>query len=128
MYYFYIIESVGGRVGFGITTNPTERNKQYVSHSGDMLKFRYLYGGMRSHATALERTIKTQWEDDLWKVEDWKTEWLTSDISLTDFEKRVKNLIDERHLKLKLVATDFDFTMSLDTFAVPITNPIKETS
>lgn len=113
MYYFYIIQSVGGRVGFGITTNPTERNKQYVSHSGDMLKFRYLYGGIKAHATALERIIKTQWVDDLWKIEGWNTEWLVSDVNLKAFHERVVELINERHLKLSLVATDFDFTMPL---------------
>ena len=115
MYFFYIIESVGGRVGFGITSNPTERNKQYTSHSGDVVKFKYLYGGMKSHATALERTIKTQWVDDLWKIEGWKTEWLVSDVKLTDFASRVESLIAERHLKVKLVATDFDFTTELNS-------------
>ena len=41
MYYLYIIESVGGRAGFGIAANPKERNAQYVSHSGDIVKFKY---------------------------------------------------------------------------------------
>lgn len=113
MYYFYIIESVGGRVGFGITTNPTERNKQYASHSGDIVKFRYLYGGMKTHATALERTIKTQWVDDLWKVEGWNTEWLVSDITLDEFFSKVDDMVRERHLNLRLVAVDFDFTKQL---------------
>lgn len=114
MYYFYIIESVGGRIGFGITTDPRERNKQYASHSGDIVKFRYLYGGMKTHATALESTIKKQWVDDLWKVEGWKTEWLADQIGLAEFHERVSDLIRERHINVRLVATDFDFTKPLD--------------
>jgi predicted GIY-YIG superfamily endonuclease len=113
MYYFYVIQSVGNRVGFGITSNPVERNKQYVSHSGDVVKFRYLYGGIKAHAMALERTIKTQWVDDIWKVEGWSTEWLISTIGLEDFASRISDLIKERHLKLELVAKNFDFTMQL---------------
>lgn len=113
MYYFYIIKSVGGRLGFGITSNPTERNKQYTSHSGDMVKFIYLYGGLKTHASALERTIKTQWVDKLWKIEGWKTEWLNSDIDMHEFVNDVNSLITDRHLKVELIATDFDFTTPL---------------
>lgn len=112
MSYFYIIESVNGRVGFGITSNPIERNKQYAAHSGDIIKFKYIYSGLKSHAHALEQIIKNQWFDDLWWIEDWKTEWLLKDIKIDDFHNRVHQLIIDRHLKLKLIVTDFDFTQS----------------
>jgi len=57
MYHFYIIISVSGRIGFGIAQDIAERNKQYCSHAGDIVKM-YVYQGLRSHAKALERTIK----------------------------------------------------------------------
>jgi hypothetical protein len=113
VYYFYIIVSVGGRVGFGITKNYYERNKQYASHSGDIVSFVRLYAGSETHANALESIIKKQYVDNLWWVDDWKTEWLNKDISLKVFEKHVEDLIQDRHMKLKLLVKDYDFTQEL---------------
>ena len=109
MYYLYLVTNLNGRAGFGIATDPKERNRQYASHNGDIIKFSYLYGGLRAHAKALERTIKTQFIENIWKIEDWNTEWLTSDVSSQDLKNYVDSLIEERHYRLKLVATDFDF-------------------
>ena len=109
MYKFYIIENLRGRAGFGIAQDEKERNKQYTSHSGDLIKFPFLYGGQRSHAKALERTIKTQWVDNLWIVDDWETEWLKDGITIQMLKEHVDQLIKTRHYKLQLVATDYDF-------------------
>lgn len=108
MYYFYLIESLGGRAGFGIAQDPKERNKQYCSHAGGIVNM-HLYGGLRAHAKALERTIKTQYIDNIWKIEDWKTEWLNDDVPMSDLKKYVESLIHERHFKLKLVAKGYNF-------------------
>ena len=113
-YYFYIIRSVSGRAGFGIAANPRERIKQYTSHSGEIVKFPYLFGGQRTHAKALERTIKTQYADNIWVIEDWKTEWLNADITVEHLYSYVNELIKQRHFKLQLVASDFDITSELD--------------
>lgn len=112
MYYFYIIESLGGRAGFGIAQDPKDRNKQYCSHAGGIVKMR-LYGGLRAHAKALERTIKTQYVDNIWQIEDWKTEWLNDDVSVKVLTKYVENLIKERHFKLELVADNYNFLQDL---------------
>lgn len=112
MYYLYLITNLNGRAGFGISTDPKERNRQYASHAGDIVKFSYLYGGLRTHAKAVERTIKTQFVDRLWKIEDWNTEWLNSDTSIEDLKEYVDQLIRERHYRLELIATDFDFRSS----------------
>lgn len=114
MYYFYLIKSVGGRSGFGITTNPKERNKQYTSHSGDLVYFPFLYGGLRAHAKALERTIKVQYVDNIWKLDDWETEWLTDSISIDELKEYVDSLIKERHFKLTLVAKDYNFISDIE--------------
>ena len=114
MYYLYIIESVGGRAGFGIAANPKERNAQYISHSGDIVKFKYLYGGIRGHAKTVERTIKTQYVDNIWQVEEWKTEWLNDGITVDDLKAYIDQLLNERKfIKLKLVATDYDCRQEL---------------
>lgn len=113
MYYLYLIESLGGRAGFGIAQDPKERNKQYTSHSGDLVKFKFLYGGQRTHAKALERTIKIQYVDNLWVLGDWKTEWLNDSVKMPELQQYVQQLIEERHLHLTLVATDYDFTQEV---------------
>jgi hypothetical protein len=110
MYHFYIIISAFGRIGFGIAQDKKERNKQYCSHSGGIVKFVRVYGGQRTHAKALERTIKIQYADNIWIVDDWKTEWLNDDIKIEDFETYVDQLINERHFRLNLIAKNYDFT------------------
>lgn len=112
MYYFYLIESLGGRAGFGITQDPKERNKQYCSHAGGIVNM-HLYGGLRAHAKALERTIKTQYVDNIWQIEDWKTEWLNDDISIGELKKYVDTLISERHFKLKSITDKYNFLEDL---------------
>jgi hypothetical protein len=109
MYYFYIIENLRGRAGFGIAQDARERNKQYTSHSGDLVKFPFLFGGQRAHAKALEKTIKTQWVDNIWILDDWETEWLKDGITVHDLKNHVEQLIKTRHYKLALVSIDFDF-------------------
>jgi predicted GIY-YIG superfamily endonuclease len=113
MYYFYVIVSAFGRIGFGIATDPQERNKQYCSHSGGIVQFVLLYGGERAHAKALERIIKTQYVDNIWKVEDWKTEWLNDNVTIEEFQKYIEELILERHIKVKLITTNYDFRQDL---------------
>ena len=112
-YYFYLITSLGGRAGFGITSIPHERNKQYCSHSGGIVKFTHLYEGQRTHAKALERTIKTQYIDNLWVIDDWKTEWLNDNIPMSELKNYVESLIAERHFKIKEIAQDFTFQSEL---------------
>jgi hypothetical protein len=114
MYYFYLIESLGGRAGFGIAQDPKERNKQYCSHAGGIVNM-HLYGGLRAHAKAIERTIKTQYIDNIWQIEDWKTEWLNEDVSMKTLKKYVEDLIKERHFKLKLIVENYNFLQELPT-------------
>lgn len=113
MYYFYIVQSVSGRIGFGITGDPNDRNKKYTSHSGDIIKFPYLYQGLETHCKGLERSLKKQFTDKIWVVEDWKTEWYTEDVSVNYVTDLVNELIKERHLKVKLVCENFDYTTDL---------------
>jgi len=113
MYHLYLVTSVGGRAGFGIATDYRERNKHYASHSGDIVTFSYIYGGLRTHAKALERTIKTQYVDNIWMVDDWKTEWLIKDVPMSNLQAYVQELIDTRHYKLKLLTKEYDFTQGI---------------
>jgi len=113
-YHLYLITSVGGRAGFGIASDYKERNKQYASHSGDIVKFSYLYSGLRSHAKAIEKTIKTQFADNIWIVDDWKTEWLKDGITMHDLKEYVDQLLKERPFyRLEVIAEDYDFRQGL---------------
>lgn len=111
-YHFYLIESAGGRAGFGIAQDIKERNKQYCSHAGAIVKMT-IYSGLRAHAKALERTIKIQFADNIWVIEDWKTEWLNDDVPMKTLKEYVDTLIKERHFKLKCVAQDWNFLSDL---------------
>jgi len=114
MYHLYIVENSKGRVGFGIAKDYVERNQFYCGHSGDILKFPVIYGGLRAHAKALEKTIKTELSDDIWTIEkenkDWKTEWLNEDKDRKFLESYINDLIKNRHIKLKIITRDYDFT------------------
>lgn len=112
MYYFYLIESPFGRAGFGITKDPAQRNKQYCSHMGGIPNMR-LYGGLQTHATALERTIKTQYIDNIWIIDDWKTEWLNESIPMDQLQSYVNELIIERHFRVKHLTDQFNFQMDV---------------
>lgn len=116
MYHLYLITNLRGRAGFGIAADYKERNRQYASHSGDIVKFSYIYSGLRTHAKAVERTIKTQFIDNVWMVDDWKTEWLKDEITMADLKIYVDQLINERHYRIKVVAEDYDFRQGLLEF------------
>lgn len=112
MYYFYLIHSPFGRSGFGIMQTPKERNKQYCSHMGGIVNMR-IYGGLRAHAKALERTIKTQYVDNIWVIDDWQTEWLNDTVPMSQLEKYVEDLINERHFRLKLISNSYNFQQEI---------------
>lgn len=110
MYYFYIVQSIGGRVGFGITKDYEERNKQYCSHSGDIVTFPLVFGGRKNHAINLENSIKREMMDECWAVEGWRTEWLNSDMTLEQFIRIIEEKISERHYVLEIVEEDFSIS------------------
>lgn len=112
MYYFYLIESPFGRAGFGITQDAKQRNKQYCSHMGGIPNM-HLYGGLKTHATALERTIKTQYIDNIWIVDDWETEWLNETVPMSQLKNYVDELIKERHFRVKYLTNEYNFQLEL---------------
>ena len=112
-YYFYIVQ--GDRTGFGIAKDMKERSQQYSSHTGRIVNFPYVYGGYKPHAQALERSIKSVMFDDIWLVEDWRTEWFNENMTVEMFKETVDRLIEERHMKIECIAKDYDFTKRLTT-------------
>ena len=65
-YYFYIVQNLRNRLGFGIAKDYFERNKQYSAHSGDIITFPLLYAGPEMKCKALERQFKKYTIDDIW--------------------------------------------------------------
>jgi hypothetical protein len=112
-YYFYIVQ--GDRAGFGIAQDMKHRSQQYSSHTGRIVNFPFVFAGHRPHAKALERSIKTEFHDDIWMIEDWRTEWLNDDITIEMLKETVDRLIAERHYKLECIAINYDFTKRLTT-------------
>lgn len=119
MYYLYLIKSPKGRAGFGIAGNPQSRNRDYVAHCGDIVDFPFLYGGLSSHIKKIENTIKQQYIDNIWHIEDRPLEWLKESVTMDELKNYVDILIDERHYKVKLVAQDYNFTKgSIDILGI----------
>ena len=110
MYFLYLIQSPKGRAGFGIAKNPQGRNRDYVAHCGDIVNFPYLYGGTIAHVKKIENVIKEQYVDNIWHIEERPLEWLNDGISVEQLKEYVDTLISERHYRVKLVATDYNFT------------------
>ena len=102
MSYFYILPGPF-RTGFGITGDHERREKDYTGAWGGVAQFAYLFEGTSTHVKRLENIIKIQNKDMLWKVDDWKTEWLDNGWTAEQLLEFVKGVIDERHLKLTQV-------------------------
>jgi hypothetical protein len=86
--------------GFGITGNHERRAKDYTGAWGGEAEFKYLFEGPPSHVKRLENVIKTMHSDMLWKLDEWETEWLGNDWTAEQLLEFVKDIIEERHLKL----------------------------
>jgi hypothetical protein len=96
---FYILPGPF-RVGFGITGNRETRAKDYTGAWGGPAEFKYLFTGPTPQIKNLERLIKTQHSDMLWKVDDWTTEWLDNGWTTEQLLEFVKELINERHMPI----------------------------
>lgn len=112
-YYFYIVQ--GDRTGFGIAQDMKDRSQKYSSHSGRVVNFPYVYAGYKPQVQSLERSIKIVMFDDIWLVEDWRTEWFNDNITVEIFKETVDRLIAERHMKIECIAKDYNFTKRLTT-------------
>ena len=110
MYYLYLIENLNGRAGFGITGNPKSRNRDCVAGCGDIVDFKYLYGGSSAHVKKIENVIKNQYVDNVWKIDGRPLEWLNNDVSMDQLKDYVDTLITERHYRVELVTNDYNFT------------------
>ncbi len=109
-YYFYIVQNLRGRLGFGIAKDYVERNKQYSAHSGDLIAFPLLYAGPEMKCKALERQFKKYTIDDIWLVDEWRTEWWNDYVTLDNVKEMVTDAIErKRLLEVKLFTTDYNF-------------------
>jgi hypothetical protein len=99
MSYFYILPGPF-RTGFGITGDYERREKDYTGAWGGVACFAYLFEGASTHVKRLENIIKIQNQDMLWKVDEWKTEWLDNGWTSEQLLDFVKDIVQERHLKV----------------------------
>jgi hypothetical protein len=99
--HFYILPGPY-RLGFGITSDPTRRTKDYTGAWGGPAVFAYLFEGPSPHIKRLEDIIKTMHRDMLWKIDDWETEWLDNGWTAEQLRDFLLELIQERHLAIKL--------------------------
>jgi len=114
--YFYIVETRSD-IGFGITSNIRSRNQKYCSHNGASPKakvvFRYVFKAKGWHAVQLETVVKQSLNESIVPVEHHpsiKTEWFAEDFTLDSALKAINTLIEEQHLKVSLVETDYHYS------------------
>jgi hypothetical protein len=97
--YFYILPGPY-RLGFGITSNHERRAKDYTGAWGGEAEFKYLFEGPTAHVKRLENIIKTIHRDMLWRLDEWQTEWLDNGWGAEQLLDFVKDIVQERHLKV----------------------------
>jgi hypothetical protein len=60
---------------------------------------------------ALERQFKKYTIDDIWLVDEWRTEWWNDNITLNNVKDMVADAIErKRLLEVKLFVSDYNFT------------------
>jgi hypothetical protein len=103
MYYFYVIAGPF-RVGFGHTKNWQQRQKDYTGAWGGPAHFSALWQGSKDIVLSLEKTIKVEYRDLLWKASDnWYTEWFDNGWNSQQAEQFVQETISSTHLRLERV-------------------------
>lgn len=98
--YFYVLPGPY-RVGFGITNNWTQRQKDYTGAWGAPAVFAALWQGPTAHVKTLEDNLKTQHRQLLWRVDTWTTEWFDNGWNVQQVIDFVQDQITRTHLKLQ---------------------------
>lgn len=111
--FFYImVLTHNGKVGFGITGNVHSRIFDYIAGSAELQSFKYLYYGSKADITDLEKKLKAEWKRHMWKVfkgNKWTLEILdpTSGLSAEDVQKWVNDKIVELNLPIRVVKDEW---------------------
>ena len=67
-YFFYImVLTHNGKVGFGITGNVHNRIFDYIAGSAELQSFKYLYYGTKADITDFEKKLKSEWKQYLFE-------------------------------------------------------------
>jgi len=112
-YFFYImVLTHNGKVGFGITGNVHNRIFDYIAGSAELQSFKYLYYGTKADITDIEKKLKSEWKRHMWKVfkgNKWTLEILDKDSGLTaeDIQEWVNKKIVELKLPVRIVKDEW---------------------
>lgn len=103
MKFFYILTGPF-RTGFGMTIDPTGRQKDYTAAWGGEANFSHIYSGPAPFINRLEGIIKIQYREMLWSPDDvWETEWLNNGWNSDQLSELVDQFILKRHFPIKRV-------------------------
>lgn len=112
-YFFYImVLTHNGKVGFGITGNVHNRIFDYIAGSAELQSFKYLYYGTKADIVDIERKLKAEWKRHMWKVfkgNKWTLEILDKDSGLTaeDVQDWVNKKIIELNLPVRIIKDEW---------------------
>lgn len=96
-------------LGYGITTNPKKRSKQYSDHTGTEQEFCSLYYGETSQIKSLESIIKQRVASKCHKIYSEPVEWLSpkSNMSVDDLVTLIADTIDQEGFKIRSLTEDY---------------------
>ena len=96
-------------LGYGITTNPKKRSKQYSDHTGIEQEFCYLYFGPTLHIKALESIVKQRVASKAHKIYGQEVEWINPkhNVSVDDMVRLVRDTIFEESFDIRLLKDDY---------------------
>lgn len=96
-------------LGYGITTNPKKRSKQYSDHSGVEQEFAQLYFGDINQIKTLETIVKQRVASKAHKIYGNDVEWINPkfNMKLQDLVKIVNDVIDQERFAVRSLREEY---------------------
>jgi hypothetical protein len=96
-------------LGYGITTNPKKRSKQYSDHTATEQEFCYVLFGSTNQIKSLESIVKQRVASITHKIYGQPVEWISPKANMTTDEllTLVKDTIDQEKFDIKMLHDDY---------------------
>lgn len=112
IFFYIMVFSHNGKVGFGLTKSVNKRIFDYISHSAELQSFKYLYYGPKDTIIEIEKKLKKEWKRYMWTIykgNKWSLEILDPDYkkSSEDVQAWLEDQIIKFDLPIRKVKADW---------------------